>query len=70
MAIKQLLTAGDGLVIQRPPSSTDHDHIALLKQYNDLRDVTQQFIGLIAENQGVPIRSLYADGGFGVDTGD
>lgn len=58
--------AGDGPEEQQPAVDTDQTRIALLKEYNDLRDVAQQFIGIIAENRSVPVRSLYADGGFGV----
>lgn len=44
--------------------------ITLLKRYNDIRDVAQQLIGIIAEHKQVSIRSLYRDGSFGVEAED
>lgn len=54
----------------RRAADTDQKHIGLLKEYNDVRDVGQQLIGIIAENRGLPVRSLYADGSFGVGPDD
>lgn len=49
-----------------PPDVTVQEHIRLLRQYNEMKDVGQQLIGLIAENRGVAIASLYEDEEFGV----
>ncbi len=46
------------------------NHIKLLQQYNDLRDVGQQLVGLVAENRGVSIASLYKAGEFGLSSLD
>jgi hypothetical protein len=37
-----------------------------LQEYNDIKDIGQQLIGLIAENRGVPVRTLYETGEYGV----
>jgi len=52
------------------PSRTVHDHIRLLGQYNDAKDVAQQLIGLVADNRGVPVGSLYQDDQYGVSPDD
>jgi hypothetical protein len=31
-----------------------------------MKDIGQQLIGLVAENRGVPVRTLYEQGEFGV----
>ncbi|EHA57776.1 hypothetical protein MGG_16388 [Pyricularia oryzae 70-15] len=48
----------------------DRTRSELLQQYNELRDVGQQLIGMIAEQRGVPIRTLYESGEFGVGPED
>lgn len=50
----------------QPPETTVKTYIRGLQEYNDIKDIGQQLIGLIAENRGVPIHSLYEDGEFGV----
>jgi len=52
--------------LRMEPKEIVRNHIQRLRQYNDLKDVAQQFIGLIAENRGVPIASLYESDEFGV----
>ena len=42
----------------------------MLQEYNDVKDVGQQLIGLVADNRGVSIASLYRDGEFGVGRDD
>lgn len=37
------------------------EHIRLLRQYNKVKDVGQQLIGLNADNRGVSVGSLYTD---------
>ncbi|ROV89994.1 hypothetical protein VPNG_09999 [Cytospora leucostoma] len=56
--------------LRQTAETTVNDHIRLLRQYNKMKDVGQQVIGLIAENRGVPIGSLYADQEYGVGPGD
>ncbi len=52
------------------PHDVVKSHIQLLQRYNDLRDVGQQLVGLIADNRGVSIGSLYKAGEFGLDPKD
>lgn len=47
-----------------------HNHIGLLQQYNEMKDVGQQLIGLVAENRGVSVKSLYEDEDLGVGKED
>ncbi|KAK3370453.1 hypothetical protein B0H63DRAFT_402852 [Podospora didyma] len=54
----------------QPAEVTVQDHISLLKEYNDMKDVGQQLIGLIAENRGVPNGTLYESGEYGVKAED
>jgi hypothetical protein len=49
---------------------TVHDHIRLLREYNEMKDIGQQLIGMIAENKAVAIGSLYDNGEFGVSATD
>jgi len=42
----------------------------MLQKYNEVRDVGQQLIGVIAENRGVSLGSIYRDGEFGVGPAD
>lgn len=58
-----------------PPSSRDSDaqatvskHIKLLHKYNEIRDVGQGLVGLIADQRGVRIVDVYEE--FGVVEGD
>ena len=43
-------------------------HIKLLHDYNEIRDVGQGLMGIIADNRGVRARDVYQE--FGVDEGD
>lgn len=43
-------------------------HIKLLHDYNEIRDVGQGLMGLIADNRGVRVRDVYRD--FDVGEGD
>jgi hypothetical protein len=52
------------------PEKTVEDHKRLLKEYNEIKDIGQQLIGLIAENRQVPIGTLYAEGNYGVGPKD
>ncbi|KAK0735305.1 Swi5-domain-containing protein [Apiosordaria backusii] len=56
--------------LSHPAETTVQAHIDLLKEYNDMKDIGQQLIGLIAENQGVPIGRLYENGDYGVTADD
>ena len=64
--------AGHAALVTRsaPPRTIVQDHIRLLRQYNDIKDIGQQLIGLVAENRGVPIGSLYQSGQYGVVPSD
>lgn len=54
----------------QPAESTVSEHIKLLRQYNKVKDVGQQLIGLNADNRGVPVGSLYSDEHYGVGPKD
>ena len=43
-------------------------HIKLLHDYNEIRDVGQGLMGIIADTRGVRVRDVYAD--FDVGEGD
>ncbi|KAF9869837.1 duf1337 domain-containing protein [Colletotrichum karsti] len=45
-------------------------HVRLLREYNEMKDVGQQLMGLVAENRGVTVGSLYETGEFGVGPKD
>ncbi|KAM7203126.1 Swi5 domain containing protein [Rhypophila sp. PSN 637] len=55
---------------QTQPKEIVQRHIRLLKEYNDMKDVGQQIIGLIAENRGVQIKTLYEGEDYGVTAED
>ncbi|XP_027279418.1 DNA repair protein SWI5 homolog isoform X2 [Cricetulus griseus] len=44
------------------------DHIALLHEYNDIKDVAQMLLGKLALTRGVTTKELYPD--FGLDLSD
>ncbi|KAF4922850.1 DNA repair protein SWI5-like protein [Colletotrichum viniferum] len=45
-------------------------HVKLLREYNEIKDVGQQLMGLVAENRGATVGSLYETGEFGVGPKD
>ncbi|PSS22435.1 hypothetical protein M430DRAFT_137674 [Amorphotheca resinae ATCC 22711] len=49
-----------------PAAATVKKHIKLLHEYNDIRDIGQGLIGMIAENRGVRIGELYEEFGVGL----
>ncbi|KAK3685311.1 hypothetical protein B0T22DRAFT_382916 [Podospora appendiculata] len=56
--------------LSQAPEVTTQTHIRLLKEYNDIKDIGQQLIGLVAENKGVRIGALYESGQYGVEAED
>ncbi|RDW78413.1 hypothetical protein BP5796_06265 [Coleophoma crateriformis] len=50
------------------PATTVKTHIKLLHDYNDIRDVGQGLLGMIADSRGVRIGTIYEE--FGVDQKD
>ncbi|KAH6850492.1 hypothetical protein B0I37DRAFT_404309 [Chaetomium sp. MPI-CAGE-AT-0009] len=52
--------------LSQPPETTVKTYIRRLQEYNDIKDIGQQLIGFIAENRGVPVRTIYEQGEFGV----
>ncbi|CAG8960491.1 hypothetical protein HYFRA_00008210 [Hymenoscyphus fraxineus] len=52
--------------LKNPAAETVKQHIHLLHQYNDIRDVGQGLIGMIAENRGTRIGELYDEFGVGL----
>lgn len=51
---------------RQPPAETVKKHIKLLHDYNDIRDVGQGLVGMIADNRGVRIGELYEEFGVGL----
>jgi len=58
--------AGANIENRHPAAETVKRHIKLLHDYNDIRDVGQGLIGMIADNRGVRIGELYAEFGVGL----
>ncbi|EHL01144.1 putative DNA repair protein SWI5 like protein [Glarea lozoyensis 74030] len=52
--------------LEQPAAETVKTHIHLLHQYNDIRDIGQGLIGMIADNRGVRIGELYEEFGVGL----
>ncbi|KAK4233798.1 hypothetical protein C8A03DRAFT_19186 [Achaetomium macrosporum] len=52
--------------LSQPAEDTVNTYIRRLQEYNDMKDIGQQLIGLVADNRGVPIRTLYETGEYGV----
>ncbi|SZF01363.1 unnamed protein product [Blumeria hordei] len=52
--------------LHAPAADTVRMHIKLLHSYNEIRDVGQGLIGMLAEQQGVRIGSLYENFGVGI----
>jgi DNA repair protein Swi5/Sae3 len=50
------------------PSETVKRHIRLLHDYNEIKDIAQGLMGLIADARGV--RQVEVQSEFGVGTGD
>jgi hypothetical protein len=51
---------------RQPAAETVKKHIRLLHDYNDIRDVGQGLVGMIADNRGVRIGELYEEFGVGL----
>jgi len=51
---------------RQPATETVKRHIKLLHDYNDIRDVGQGLVGMIADNRGVRIGELYEEFGVGL----
>ncbi|EKD19999.1 uncharacterized protein L3040_002323 [Drepanopeziza brunnea f. sp. 'multigermtubi'] len=52
--------------LAHPAAETVRRHIKLLHDYNDIRDVGQGLVGMIADNRGVRIGELYEEFGVGL----
>ncbi|OIW29360.1 Swi5-domain-containing protein [Coniochaeta ligniaria NRRL 30616] len=68
--LAQLMDGMETSAISGSPAETVHNHIQQLGQYNEAKDIAQQLIGLIADNRGVPVGSLYQDEQYGVGPND
>jgi len=51
---------------RHPAVETVKNHIKLLHDYNDIRDIGQGLVGMIADNRGVRIGELYEEFGVGL----
>ncbi|KAL9602583.1 MAG: hypothetical protein Q9219_001727 [cf. Caloplaca sp. 3 TL-2023] len=49
-------------------SQTVQNHIRLLREYNDIRDIGTSLMGIIAENRHVQMKCVYSE--FNVDEQD
>jgi hypothetical protein len=56
----------DVFLCRQPAAETVKKHIKLLHDYNDIRDVGQGLVGMIADNRGVRIGELYDEFGVGL----
>jgi len=46
------------------------EHIARLHAYNEIKDVAQGLMGMVADARGVRVAELYEEGEFGVGEKD
>ena len=54
--------------LKNPAAATVKRHIKLLHDYNDIKDVGQGLIGMIADSKGLRVGELYKD--FDLELGD
>lgn len=52
--------------LKKPAKETVKRHIKLLHDYNDIKDVGQGLVGMIADNRGVRVGGLYGEFGVGI----
>ncbi|KAL2268944.1 hypothetical protein VTJ83DRAFT_3790 [Remersonia thermophila] len=52
--------------LTQDPDVTVKAYIRNLQEYNEVKDIGQQLISLVAENRRVPVRALYESNEFGV----
>ncbi|TGO30460.1 hypothetical protein BPAE_0005g00560 [Botrytis paeoniae] len=52
--------------LEKPAKQTVQRHIKLLHNYNDIKDVGQGLLGMIADNRGVRVGELYEEFGVGI----
>ncbi|ESZ97997.1 hypothetical protein SBOR_1610 [Sclerotinia borealis F-4128] len=52
--------------LEKPADETVKRHIKLLHDYNDIKDVGQGLVGMIADNRGVRVGELYEEFGVGI----
>lgn len=67
--LSQECPEGDESRIEEDPNA-EKIYIETLQRYNKIKDVAQEVMGLVADNRGVSVWSLYADGEFGVGPDD
>ncbi len=53
---------------RHPAADTVKRHIKLLHDYNDIKDIGQGLVGMIADQRGLRVGDLYEE--FGVDLKD
>ncbi|KAL2038535.1 hypothetical protein N7G274_008874 [Stereocaulon virgatum] len=58
----------DAQLKTKDPTGTVKAHIKLLHDYNEIRDIGQGLMGIIADNRGVRVIDVYEE--FGVGQGD
>ncbi|KAF7948291.1 uncharacterized protein EAE97_003702 [Botrytis byssoidea] len=52
--------------LEKPAKQTVKRHIRLLHDYNDIKDVGQGLLGMIADNRGVRVGEMYEEFGLGI----
>ena len=45
----------------KPASATVDTHIKLLHEYNEIRDLGQALMGIVAANRGVRVKDIYEE---------
>ncbi|KAL8694086.1 MAG: hypothetical protein Q9218_001201 [Villophora microphyllina] len=62
------LDGATGQLKHPDPRQTVNNHIRLLREYNDIRDIATGLMGIIAEHRQLPMKRIYKD--FDVDEKD
>ncbi|KAL1846024.1 hypothetical protein VTK73DRAFT_380 [Phialemonium thermophilum] len=68
--IREALSELGNIPLRAPSRTTVQNHVRLLQEYNDVKDATQQLMGLVAQNLAVPVASLYESRRYGVGPED
>ncbi|KEZ46605.1 hypothetical protein SAPIO_CDS0422 [Scedosporium apiospermum] len=56
--------------LHRRKSQGAESRISKLQKYNEIKDIAQELMGLVADNRNVTVKTLYESGEFGVDADD
>ncbi len=64
------LSKGEEEAIMLHVKAVIKEHIARLHAYNEIKDVAQGLMGMVADTRGVRVAELYEEGEFGVGEKD